>query len=561
MEEFDHKITTFGIRNRILVFTLIVTLVPLLGLGWAFYTQTKNLLQDKVELELHNISHFAQREAELWFKESAFNVRVFSNSFVISENLEHFITLAQSDENQSSLEIATTVGVISEYLMLVQSQFQEYQRLLLLDDAGEIIAQSTQIQDNFMLPDDWEEQIAQTKMVIGETERGSLSNKATFIIATPVFSGKQQLIGLLAAESSITGLESLMQTVAHSESIQLSLLGKNGSILSSTIQGYTPGTPAHLGSESLAKLYNNPMHPTTYISNQGDKVIGIFSPLPRLSWGIMMEKSYDLAFAEVMDLKNITLTIIAILLSIVAIAAFFLSYSILSPLKTLINGAIRVANGDLNVKLPIKQRDELGVTISVFNDMVVRLQKTRKQLEKLATIDSLTGLFNRKYLMESLALHVKRFTRHQTPFSILMADLDHFKKVNDRFGHLAGDAVLVKIAEVFNDTLRSIDIAGRYGGEEFLIILENTQEQEARQTAERIRQAVENSSVTMAGEIIKVTISIGIATSNNKIMMNDGQLIGLADKALYEAKQNGRNRTVSYSSTSTDYPKQDESPL
>lgn len=436
--------------------------------------------------------------------------------------------------------------------MLVQSQFQEYQRLLLLDDAGKIIAQSTQTQNDFTLPDDWEEQITQNKMLIGELDDNRLSNKASFIIATPIFSGKQEIIGLLAVESSITGLESLMQTVAHSESIQLSLLGKNGSILSSSSQGYTPGTPAHPGAESLAKLYNNPMRPATYISNQGAKVIGIFSPLPRLSWGIMMEKSYDLAFAEVMDLKNITLTIIAILLSIVAIAAFFLSYSILSPLKTLINGAIRVANGDLNVKLPIKQRDELGVTISVFNDMVIRLQKTRKQLEKLATVDSLTGLFNRKYLMESLALHVKRFTRHQTPFSILMADLDHFKKVNDRYGHLAGDAVLVKIADVFNDTLRSIDIAGRYGGEEFLIILENTQEQEAWQTAERIRQAVEDSSVTMAGEIIKITISIGIATSSNKIMMNNGQLIGLADKALYEAKQNGRNRTVLYNSTSTD---------
>ena len=548
MEEFDHKITAFGIRNRILVFTLIVTLIPLLGLGWLFYTQTKKLLQDKVELELQNVSHLAQREAELWFKESAFNVRVFSNSFVISENLEHFIASTQSGYSHNSLEITTTVGIIGEYLMLVQSQFQEYQRLLLLDSTGKIISQSTQSQDNFKLPDDWQKQITQSKMIIGETDSESLSNKATFIIATPVFSGKQKLIGLLAAESNITGLETLMQTVALSESMQLSLLGKNGSIHSSTILGYRPGTPSHLGNSSQAKLYDNPMQPATYINSHGDKVVGIFSPLPRLSWGIVMEKNYGQAFAEVLNLKTITLTIIAILLSIVAIAAFLLSYSILSPLKILINGAIRVANGDLNVKLPIKQRDELGVTISVFNDMVIRLQKTHEQLEKLATVDSLTGLFNRKYLMESLALQTKRFTRNQTPFSILMADLDHFKKVNDRYGHLAGDAVLVKIAEVFNDTLRSIDTAGRYGGEEFLIILENTGEQEAWQTAERIRQAVEKSSVEMDGEIIKVTISIGIATSTNTIKMNNGQLIRLADKALYEAKQNGRNRAVLFSS-------------
>jgi diguanylate cyclase (GGDEF)-like protein len=542
MEEFGHKTTPFGIRNRILIFTLIVTLIPLLGLGWVFYTQTKNLLQEKVELELHNISNQAQREAELWFKENAFNVKVFSNSFVISENLERLISIKQGDDNNPSEQAAATTRVISEYLRLVQSQFQEYQRLLLLDDTGVIITQSLLTENDFTLPDDWEEQLAQNKMVIGEAAGDTPATKATFFIATPVFSSKQVLLGLLAMESSIKGLDSVMQSVALSESAQLTLLGRNGSVLSSTIQEFKPGTDTQ--NNSLAILYDNSMHSSIYINKGGEKVIGIFSPLPYLSWGIVMEKSYDQAFAEVLDLKNITLTIVVILLMIVAIAAFFLSFSILSPLKTLLNGAMLVANGDLNIELPVKNRDELGLTISVFNDMVVRLRKSHEKLEKLATVDPLTGLFNRKYLMETLALHAQRFARHQTPFSILMGDLDHFKLVNDHYGHLAGDAVLVKVAKVFNDTLRSIDTAGRYGGEEFLIILDNTREQEAWQTAERIRQAVEESSVTMDGKTIKVTISIGIATSSNTIKMGNGQLIALADKALYEAKQNGRNRVV-----------------
>jgi len=542
MEEFDHKTTPFGIRNRILIFTLVVTLIPLLGLGWAFYAQTKNLLQEKVELELHNISNQAQREAELWFKESAFNVKVFSNSFVISENLEHIINIKRNGESESSEQATATAGVISEYLQLVQSQFQEYQRLLLLDDTGGIITQSLQTENDFTLPDDWREQLEQNKMVIGETTGDTPATKATFIIATPVFSSKQEFLGLLAVESSIKGLESVMQSVAVSESTQLSLLGRNGSVLSSTIQGYKQ--EADIRNNSLATLYDNPMRSSTYISKGGEMVVGIFSPLPNLSWGIVMEKSYDQAFAEVLQLKNITLTIVAILLIIVAIAAFFLSYSILSPLKTLLNGAMQVADGDLNIELPVKNKDELGLTISVFNDMVVRLRKSHEKLEKLATVDPLTGLYNRKYLMETLALQAQRFARHQTPFSILMGDLDHFKKVNDHYGHIAGDAVLVQVAKVFNDTLRSIDTAGRYGGEEFLIILYNTREQEAWQTAERIRQAVEDSSVTMDGKTIKVTISIGIATSSNTNKMNNGQLIALADKALYEAKQTGRNRVV-----------------
>jgi diguanylate cyclase (GGDEF)-like protein len=544
MEEFDHKITTFGIRNRILIFALVVALIPSLSLGWAFHTQTQKLLQEKVELELHSIINSAQREAGLWFKEHTVNMRVFSNSFVISENLEQFANLNKREESNTTEQMATTIAILSEYLMLVQSQFQEYKQLLLLDDTGKVIAQNSKNNTPFTLPDNWEEQLAQHKMIIGETDASGASTEATFLLAIPVFSHKQVFLGLLATETSLNGLQSVMKSVALSQSTKLSLLNRDGSILGSTIQADTPESITHSGNDSLKNLYANPMKLSTYMSSNDKKVVGVFALLPHLSWGILMEKDYDLVFAEVLKLKNITLIIIAILLTVTGIAAFFLSYSILSPLKRLIKGAGQVADGDLNVKLPVKNKDELGFTISVFNDMVVRLRNNHDELEMLATVDSLTGLTNRKHLMDTLALHMKRYARHRAPFSILMADLDHFKQVNDNYGHLAGDAVLRKVGKIFNETLRSIDTAGRYGGEEFLIILDNTGEQEAEQTAERIRKAVEESRITRDGKTIQVTISIGVATICDMVSMDDGQLIGIADKALYEAKQQGRNRIV-----------------
>ncbi len=182
--------------------------------------------------------------------------------------------------------------------------------------------------------------------------------------------------------------------------------------------------------------------------------------------------------------------------------------------------------------------------MSVFNDMVVQLRKNQNELKLLATMDPLTGLSNRKHLMDTLALHSERYSRHQTPFSILMADLDHFKEVNDTYGHLAGDAVLKRIGTILLEMLRSIDTAGRYGGEEFLIILDNTGMEEARQTAERIRTAVEESKITAATHTIQVTVSIGVATINSSMTMNIDGLIDLADKALYTAKQQGRNCTA-----------------
>ncbi len=544
MDDYDHTNTPFGIRNRILIFSLLVTLIPSLGLGWAFYIQTKKILLEKVELELHNGIDQAQREAELWFKEHTVNMRVFSNSFVVSENMEHIIKLREENNTDQTM---ATVDILKEYITLVQSQFQEYKRLLLFDDDGTILAQSNKNRKPIALPENWKEQLTQHKIVIGEIERSESPTEATILIATPVLSQKRDFLGLFATEASMDDLQTLMESIAVSQSTNLSLLNGDGSILNANTQQQLVVTTQFSETDSLHKLYTHPMVPATYTRDKNTKVVGVFAPLPHLSWGILMEKRYDLAFAEVLQLKNLTLTIMAMLLGFIGVSAFFLSYSILSPLKQLVTGAKRVAGGDLGVQLPVKNWDEIGFTITIFNDMVVQLRKNRDQLEQIAAVDSLTGLANRKNIMDTLAMHIKRYSRHKAAFSILMTDLDHFKRVNDTYGHLAGDMVLIKIGQIFNETLRSIDTAGRYGGEEFLIILDSAGKREAKQTAERIRQAVERCEIIIDGHTINITISIGIATSNDTINLNrnSGQLlIGMADKALYQAKTEGRNRVV-----------------
>ena len=543
MEAKSSNIWALSIRNRILIFAIVVTLIPSMGLGWAFYTQTEQLLQEKAEQELHSIVTQAQREIGVWFKESSANVRVFSNSFVVTENLERFLSARQISGNNPSEPMATAIGVITEYLALVQSQFREYKRLLVLDSAGKIVAQSPMIENGFALPEDWWEQLENNKMIIGEIRDNHLQSEPTLIMAVPILSNKQTVIGLLATELRITGLESIVNSFPLTESTQISLVKEDGLILTTTDKHHKPGTSNHISGSRLITLFNNPMELSSYTNAHDIKVIGVLAPLSNLSWGIVMEKDYDQAFAEIIVLKNITILVTIILLTVFGIIAFMVSQSILSPLRRLIIGASRVATGDLSIKVPTNNRDELGFAISVFNDMVVRLRKNHEKLEKLSTVDSLTNLFNRKHLMESFALHLERYHRHKTPFSILMGDLDHFKQTNDHYGHLAGDAVLVRIGEIFQKMLRSIDTAGRYGGEEFLIILDETREHQAQQTAERIRKAIEDTEVTVDGETIKTTISIGVATIKDGID-SETALISEADKALYEAKKAGRNRVV-----------------
>lgn len=539
----DNKTGLFSIRNRILIFTLFVTLIPSLGLGWAFYLQTEELLQEKVEQELRSGVGQAKRETELWLKEVNTNIRVFSNSFVVTENLEQFLNARQLGGMDSQQQSIKAIALISDYLSLIQSQFHEYKRLLVLDRAGKIITQSPRIESPLQLPDDWQEQVEQNKMVIGEVDGNNAPSDPTLLIAIPILSNQQTVIGLLATELRIKGLESILESFTLSESAHLFLAKNDGSIIISTEDSSARAVTTRIERTNIDRLFDNPLQLATFDNSHGIKVIGILAPLPHLSWGVVMEKAYDQVFAEVIALKNLTLIAVTVLLSIFGIAALLVSQSILLPLKRLITAARQVAEGDLQVRLPIRHRDELGFAMSVFNDMVLRLRENHDELEKLSTTDPLTGLANRKQLMETFALHLERYQRNQTPFSILMADLDHFKQVNDHHGHLAGDAVLKQVGNIFSSTLRAIDTAGRYGGEEFLIILDGSREHEAQQTAERLRKAVEESEIDFEGKTLKVSISIGVATVSN-IVATEAGLISDADKALYEAKKGGRNRVV-----------------
>jgi diguanylate cyclase (GGDEF)-like protein len=172
-----------------------------------------------------------------------------------------------------------------------------------------------------------------------------------------------------------------------------------------------------------------------------------------------------------------------------------------------------------------------------------RLIKTQQKLKLQATQDALTGLWNRSAIFDILDRELGRAKRNETPISIGMADLDHFKSVNDSFGHIAGDTVLREVANSMRSVTRDYDSIGRYGGEEFLIVFPGLDEKDAIDAAERIRLSISEKPFVIQEGVVPVAISIGVAVMNPTTKAGQAEsLIRLADEALYTAKAQGRNR-------------------
>lgn len=204
----------------------------------------------------------------------------------------------------------------------------------------------------------------------------------------------------------------------------------------------------------------------------------------------------------------------------------------------------------------VKEMNRQNVTLQERNqalDLIRQeLSEANRKLEELALTDSLTNCYNRRYLTQHLNHEVVTNIQYKTPFSLLLLDIDYFKAINDRYGHVIGDEVLVRTAEAVKQSIRSTDILTRYGGEEFMIYLPHTEHDLANQIAERVRTAVESNRIMVDHEIMQVsiTISIGILSFEDFEMEHvpdnpEGyltQLFAAVDKALYQAKQNGRNR-------------------
>jgi diguanylate cyclase (GGDEF)-like protein len=254
-------------------------------------------------------------------------------------------------------------------------------------------------------------------------------------------------------------------------------------------------------------------------------------------WTLVTSIPEQIALAPILELRNRLIMFIAVIVLFALGAGLVLSRTITKPIARLSNAVTAVGKGSLDVSVEITSKDEIGQLTGVFNKMVRELRELQEELRTSAAVDALTGAFNRKKIEQLLEGEIERATRYNGPLSLILFDLDHFKTVNDTYGHLSGDYVLKTVIRIIQDHIRKTDSLGRWGGEEFMLLAPETCMAQAAGLADKIRQHVEIFAYENVGSI---TISCGLA----ELQVGDtvDSLIKRADDALYKAKRKGRNR-------------------
>ena len=551
--EFINVSRLHSIKTRIVAFAIVATVLPALTLGSLAYLQITRFLNQKISQDLKNIATQVSRELELSIKERIYDVRVFSSSYLVTENLVKILHGAMSRAEKDS-----ALNVIKDYLQSVRNKFIDYKELMIIDLQGSLLATSNAAGGTSPeIPREWIKQVRAGRSIIGEAYFDPILGTRVLVIGESIRSASNELLGILAAKLSIRPIDAVLSGHTQSDTDAVFLINSQGRILT----GAAVPANRHFGSSLelrvLSRLSANQSEPTTYKGAHGPMVIGTLNTVPSLGWAVVVEVDRDKAFAQVQRLQHLTLLVAGGMLALLGLCAYLLALTIVRPLRQLSQGADRVAAGDLQVDLPVRNRSEAGYLTQVFNHMVAKLRQNREQLANvnaelqdknqelhlLSITDPLTGLFNRKHLMETLAAEVIRSLRHNHTFALFIIDIDHFKRINDTFGHQKGDDVLRCLADVFRKSIRDCDYVARYGGEEFIILLPETGRRGAIEAAERIRISAAKESVGLEAGSISVTVSIGIS-----LFPDNGAdvktVIQQADKALYIAKDSGRNRIV-----------------
>jgi len=523
-----------SVRKQILVLAVSATLLPALAMIVVLSRQTRRSLGDQITHELRGVSAEAAWEIDQWLNERLYDLRVAATGYAVPENLARI----QGSAGGQAL------GRLRDYLNSVRERSTDCEALVLLDARGHVVTGSGGRMSGVQFSLEKLNSLRTGDVLVGDAYWDSGLGKAAMTLAVPIRQADGRFAGALTAKINLRAVADILQRLAPGD-------GRDGGgVYVMTDQGRLVLRSQVSSAELMrTKLPTTTIQPllekegTTVASTRADgqDVLAILRRVPALHWAVVVELSRAQAVRQAGAPGGGTITLLVVLLAGAGAVAGLLGLLIVRPVGRLASAAAKVAAGDLSVEIHGGGGGELGQLTQVFKNLVTRVREREGQgeLERLSVTDALTGLYNRRHLMGTLANEVQRSRRLRRTFSVLLADVDHFKQYNDTHGHLAGDAALVKIAEILRQTTRAVDSVARYGGEEFVMMLIEAPIATAVSVAERIRARV----AAEAFEGGRMTVSIGAAEYPAHGDTPE-ELIASADAAMYQAKAGGRDRVV-----------------
>jgi diguanylate cyclase (GGDEF)-like protein len=531
-------------RGKFVAFAVLATLFSTLAMTMMLYGGNRSSLSDRVSQELRGLNSDAARETAGWLAERLYDLRLRASPYVVSDNL------ARTSGRGGPQALVR----LRDYLNSVRQNLPAHDGLVITGPDGQVLASSGS-RTGFRSSLDRLNGLRTGDALVGDPFWDAGLGKAAIVLVVPIRREDGLFVGALGAKVNLDGLRDTLAQLAATGSRQLYLITEQGRVVISSASNSADLMKTTLPAATTNELMEHEGQTIEQSRPQGREVVAVLRRIPQLRWSAIAEAPRAEAMREAGVLRLRTVLLLTGLVLGIGVLAFTVGLVITRPLERLTEAAARVAAGDLSVELPAGGSGEVGYLTRAFNTLVSRLREKESQgeLEKLSLTDSLTGLYNRRHLMGTLASEVQRSRRLRRAFSVLLADVDRFKQYNDTHGHLAGDAALVKIAEVFRRTTRQVDCVARYGGEEFVVMLLEANLATAALVAERIRARVAQEDLAEG----KLTLSIGVAE------YPDGgdtpeELIATADAAMYKAKGGGRNQVVVAATSEPPAPPQEK---
>jgi diguanylate cyclase (GGDEF)-like protein len=518
-----HALHLDSIRSQILVFAVLSTLVPTVALTIVSARATRRSQSDRVTEALRRASAETAWDLGQWLADRLRDLRVAATSYAVTENI--------NGTGQAAVRLR-------DYLNSVHERCADCEALLVSEAHGRPVTNMGGRMSGVQFSPERLSTLRAGDALVGDPYWDSGLGKAAIVLAVPIRKEDGRFQGALTAKINLRSVTDAVQRLAPGDGGDVTLVTEQGRLILRARVSSAELMRTKLPPSAAQALSDQEGTIVGYKRADGQEVLGILRRVPQLRWATVVELPRAALGGGSGSLTPVLLVVLVIGVGLVA---YLLGLLIVRPLGRLTSAAARVAAGDLAVELPTGGGGEVGYLTQVFKNLVTRVREREGQgeLERLSVTDALTGLYNRRHLTGTLANEVQRSRRLRRTFAVLLIDVDHFKQYNDTHGHLAGDAALVKIAEILRKTTRAVDSVARYGGEEFLVMLLETTLATAASVAERVRTRVASE----AFEGGKVTVSVGAAEYPAHGDTPE-ELIASADAAMYKAKEGGRDRVA-----------------